>query len=596
MESRRPDRDSRRLPGATLAAWGVLLVLALPAAGQRGDGTAEALELAMLDAETALGQREHQIAESHYRAALLEGWYLLGRIAAADGDAAAAEEALERAARAQGLRVLPQQRDAGAAPSEIGEEPSAGRRAVLRGRVAATLARVYRNLGAMQEWAGSPGRAAGYRAEAEAVAAGAGSQAPQPAFGRVDLDPEPPPPVDRQRLDPAELREAAPAGLDPVVLRIDAGRLDEAEEELRRALAERDDPAARDLLGAVLSHQGRYPEAEAELRAAVAASPGRLPARQHLARVLLWSGRRGEAVEELRQAAELGPLERDLAFELAAVERAAGRKPAANHQLRSLVRRFGSARASIQLAEIATDLRRTKQALGHAERALAAAPSSEEALALHTRCALAARIPSTAAKSVEPLARMHPEVAEYRYLLGRVWIGLRNLSEAAEALLEAVRLDPGLEAAYVPLGQALNHERRYDGARTYLRRFLDAHPDDLDAAAALAEAEERLGDTETAERRAEAVLERDGDHPGAQLVIAMLHMREGRFAEARAALEKAVAADPDGAKAHYQLSQACARLGDADCARRHLELYKNANLGPEGDVVLLDAERQDRDP
>jgi len=72
----------------------------------------------------------------------------------------------------------------------------------------------------------------------------------------------------------------------------------------------------------------------------------------------------------------------------------------------------------------------------------------------------------------------------------------------------------------------------------------------------------------------------------------MLHMRQGNFAAARASLEKTVAADPELAKAHYQLSLACARLDDTACAKRHLELYQQTNLGPEGSLVLLETERE----
>jgi Tfp pilus assembly protein PilF len=51
-------------------------------------------------------------------------------------------------------------------------------------------------------------------------------------------------------------------------------------------------------------------------------------------------------------------------------------------------------------------------------------------------------------------------------------------------------------------------------------------------------------------------------------------MKQERYAEARGALETAVAADPESARAHYQLSLACARLGDDDGSRAQLELYR----------------------
>ena len=35
-----------------------------------------------------------------------------------------------------------------------------------------------------------------------------------------------------------------------------------------------------------------------------------------------------------------------------------------------------------------------------------------------------------------------------------------------------------------------------------------------------------------------------------------------------------IAADPGSSKAHYQLSLACARLGDETCSQQHLDTYK----------------------
>jgi predicted Zn-dependent protease len=101
-------------------------------------------------------------------------------------------------------------------------------------------------------------------------------------------------------------------------------------------------------------------------------------------------------------------------------------------------------------------------------------------------------------------------------------------------------------------------------------------PEDPEVLAALAEAEEGLGERTAAEGHARAALERDPKHPVALLVVALLRMKEERYAEARQSLEAALTAAPDSAKLHYQLSLACARLGDRECAARHVELYKKA--------------------
>lgn len=657
------------LLGALLV--GGLVLWMSPASAQEGSGTVDAFEWAMLRAETDLGHAEYQSAEGAYRTALLEGYFLLGQLEAAEDQAAAARDAFEEAARAAAtghrrahhalaqaqlqmgdaevaarlLRVLVGQepgdpaargdlvralalagklddarrelgllrpfdltgaaalekvlaeaeppQDALLPTIEVGElsGKSTEERAVVREQVNATLARVLRNLGTLHIQADRVRRAGEYFQRASTVDGGDTSK----ALGTVDLNPALPlQKVKAQAIDPAALVKSIFGGdvSEPVmnVLRLlDDGQLDASEEGLRRLLAEQDDPEVRVLLGVLFSHRKQYDAAESEFSVVIAANPKSLSARQHLARVYLLSGRRDLAAEQLRFAAELGDLERDLALELAAMEVADERLAAANRQLRNVSRQFASTRATLELAEIAMRLRNRKLALDYAERARRLSPNSEEVLATHVRAALTAKIPSTATQSVEPLARMHPTVAEYQMLLGRVWIELGNPGEGVEPLLRAVELDPQYSPAFLPLGLALNHERRYDEARTFLTRHLVSHPEDLDALAALAEAEERLGDLGAAEARARGVLDHDANHGTAHLVIGMLHMRQERFAEARAAFEKSVEGGAN-IKAHYQLSLACARLGDRAAAEHHLEVYREAQKGVEATYVELEAQ------
>ncbi|MCA1563138.1 MAG: tetratricopeptide repeat protein [Acidobacteria bacterium] len=54
----------------------------------------------------------------------------------------------------------------------------------------------------------------------------------------------------------------------------------------------------------------------------------------------------------------------------------------------------------------------------------------------------------------------------------------------------------------------------------------------------------------------------------------MVRMKGNRYREARIALERAAAADPDSPKAYYQLSLAWARLGDTAASARNLEIYR----------------------
>lgn len=240
-----------------------------------------------------------------------------------------------------------------------------------------------------------------------------------------------------------------------------------------------------------------------------------------------------------------------------------------------------AAAAEMRQAREAAARGQPKLAFDHAGRALGLAPTHEEALRLHAVLGLEAGLAMPVAASVEALARRRPDDGFYAYLVGRVWLGLGDTRQAAEALERSIELAPDHLPTRRALGVALVAESRFAEARSHLEPVVAADPDDLDAAAALAVAEERLGEPTVAERRATEILARAPRHAMAHLVLGMVRIRAGELAAARTALEAAVAADPLLAKAHYQLSLACGRLGDRACAERHRELYRRALAGPE---------------
>ena len=67
-------------------------------------------------------------------------------------------------------------------------------------------------------------------------------------------------------------------------------------------------------------------------------------------------------------------------------------------------------------------------------------------------------------------------------------------------------------------------------------------------------------------------------------------MKQERYDEACAALEKALASDPTSPKAPYQLSLAWARRGDEAQAGRYLELYRRRVREIDGRLEQVRAE------
>lgn len=241
----------------------------------------------------------------------------------------------------------------------------------------------------------------------------------------------------------------------------------------------------------------------------------------------------------------------------------------------SVAERHESVRALLGLARTQSGRGNPRRALETLERARALAPNSEEVLSAFARVALAARAPVVAILTLEPLARMLPSVMEYHYLLGVAMMQAGDMPSAVFALQDALALEPNRSVTLVALGLAFNSQKLYAEARAPLLRSLEIEPDNLEALAALAESEEGTGELAASETHAQRVLAREGGDAIANLVMGLVRMKQERYAEARGFLERATLTDPLSGKAHYQLSLACARLGDSAGQEKHLALYRS---------------------
>lgn len=354
-------------------------------------------------------------------------------------------------------------------------------------------------------------------------------------------------------LPAAAAQGTAPPQLEAIVDKITRGDLSTAERELRRLLAQAESPRARSLLGRLLLRQGRL---EA-------------------------------ALVELRIVAARVPLERDLALWLAGEELGLGNEAAAEVQLVSVLERYPSVRALLQLARLQGRRGQTEVAAETVHRALALAPHSEEVLAAKARVSLAVDRPVPAIQALEALTRMHPTVAEHSYLLGVASLQIGDLAGAIEALERSLEFEPDRALALVALGSTLSSQKRFEEAKSALLRGLRLDPGNVEALAALAEAEEGLGELENAEEHATLALSRKSDHARALATIGLIRMSQQKYQEARDVLLRAVQSEPDMSKAHYQLSLAFARLGDRDSSSKHLELYRESRRQQDERLVEL---------
>jgi len=268
----------------------------------------------------------------------------------------------------------------------------------------------------------------------------------------------------------------------------------------------------------------------------------------------------------------------------------AGQRDDAYRLFSTVATRYASVRAMLSVARIQASAGDRGASLETLQRARALAPNSEDVLSAFAQVSLAAGAVMQAAVVLQDLTHMCPSVAQYHYLLGVALMLAGAMVDAHEALLRADQLEPGKAQTQIAIGLALNSRKMYTEARPYLVRGLELEPENVDAMAALAEAEQGVGETEQADARVQRVLSKAPAHANGNFVLGLLLMQRAQYAEARDALLKSVKAQPNLSRAYYQLSLAYARLGDEANSQKALEQYRQAQKEIEERVAQIRTE------
>lgn len=119
-----------------------------------------------------------------------------------------------------------------------------------------------------------------------------------------------------------------------------------------------------------------------------------------------------------------------------------------------------------------------------------------------------------------------------------------RVSDARAALQSIVGEAPSQAEAYRLLGAVELADGRYESAITALRRAVMLDPDDERARVALADALVQGADQEAALRVLTDTLEAMPDSARTSYALGLLHRQEGRYADARVALERTVSRGP----------------------------------------------------
>ncbi len=148
------------------------------------------------------------------------------------------------------------------------------------------------------------------------------------------------------------------------------------------------------------------------------------------------------------------------------------------------------------------------------------------------------------------------------------WLG--KSKEAVVCWERALQLDPNYAYAHLGLGTVAAVNQDYRKAAELLRKAVELNPGYFSARIALADALLGLGQPKEVIAILEDYLRRDPRSEGFFL-LGQAYVQVQQYEKARESFEAAVRKYPEFGEAYYRLSTVCARLGQQDKARQHLQ-------------------------
>ncbi|EJL81387.1 Flp pilus assembly protein TadD [Polaromonas sp. CF318] len=375
------------------------------------------------------------------------------------------------------------------------------------------------------------------------------------------------------------------------VVYLQAGKLPEAEKQIRKALAVREDAFALGNLANLLQGRRQLVEAEASYRRALELKPDFADAHYNLGVLLSGTARMAEAEASLRRALEFKPDFANAHYNLGTLLRSSGRLPEAEAAYRQALK-FNPdfADAHNDLGVLLRSCERLPEAETAFRHALAVRPDFADA---HYNLGLLlqnGKRLSEAEAAYRRSLEFKPDFADAHYHLGLLLQGVGRQTEAELAYRRARELKPDFAEVHHNLGLLLHNGQRLAEAEVAYLRALELKPDFAEVhhnLGLLLHNSQRLVEAEAAYRRALAL---NPGHAEAHNNLGALLGKYKRLPEAEAAYRRALALNPGHVEAHNNLGALlgkCKRLPEAEAAlRRALELNPH-HVGAHNNLGVL---------
>jgi len=185
-------------------------------------------------------------------------------------------------------------------------------------------------------------------------------------------------------------------------------------------------------------------------------------------------------------------------------------------------------------------------------------------------------------------AKAMPKDAEPDFQTGLAYLGFRNVQYAAAAFRKTLELDPKHPGAQLKLAEIEANSRNKEvlgDAMARLQLIVTSSPDNLEAINALAIAQFRLGDTESATTLLEETLQKFPKNLGSAISLERMKLQQKDFNGAEAVLQKAAAEFPGSPLPVSALGQLYVTLNQPEKAEKAFR--KALELDPKSGPALL---------
>ena len=366
------------------------------------------------------------------------------------------------------------------------------------------------------------------------------------------------------------------------------GRWQEAEGVARQALAVRDDPDIRYLLGAALLKQSRIEDAETEFRKVLERDALHADALRQVGLIRHRQGRTDEALNLYRRALAAAPAP-DLLFNIGLIEMKRGEYAAAATDF-ARSRALAPEVPEVALRQAQAEILRDLAGRGRAEKARELdtedvrrhAAAAALLRALPDAASIASRLaPAGEARAAPPV---RAAILATLALLERAQGKTGEARSRYEAMLQA---GGDTAAVHLAIGEMAAQSGDHAQAERHLRQALALDPALPQAYARLAFLARLRGDSGAALALYDrALAAAPGYEAGLDGRCKTLYELE-RWGEAARCFEERIQARPDHPQAHYYLARLYRRLGNPVKARtefeRHQEILRGQ--GPAGDTA-----------